>query len=84
MPANRHTFSNCGHKGWGGYCHRCKEADKLEAKSKQKGVAKEEVEKLKAEVDRLRGRQYTKAERRALPRAAAPAVEAPTEAEVTA
>lgn len=30
MPATRHRFSQCGHKGFGSFCHRCAEATRLE------------------------------------------------------
>ena len=34
MPSTRGTFYKCNHKGWGGSCHRCDFADKLEAMAK--------------------------------------------------
>jgi hypothetical protein len=33
MPATRNRF-NCGHRGFGEYCHRCEQADVFEAKAK--------------------------------------------------
>jgi len=39
MPANRvhpRTFTKCGHKGLGGFCHRCAEADRMIAISEGK------------------------------------------------
>ena len=54
MPATRHTFKKCGHKGFGGHCHRCETADKLQAKFANK-KASEESQKAADEVFRLRG-----------------------------
>ena len=53
MPSTRHTFSKCGHKGFGSHCHRCALADTLEKKAES---AKNDTKKaeLKAEVSRLR------------------------------
>jgi hypothetical protein len=64
MPASRHAFSKCGHKGYGADCHRCALADKLDAlaktgKNKRKksyGHDWDDVV-LQTEVLRLRGPQ---------------------------
>lgn len=53
MPHRRHGFSGCSHKGYGAHCHRCAQADKLEAKL-PKNIASEDFAKKKAEIDRLR------------------------------
>lgn len=51
MPATRAKFS-CGHRGFGGFCHRCAEAKKLEAKlTKAKGG---EAELLQFRIARLK------------------------------
>jgi hypothetical protein len=39
MPATRHTFGKCGHKGFGAECHRCQEAVRLEAIGNDKAKA---------------------------------------------
>jgi hypothetical protein len=31
MSVTKSRFSKCNHKGFGGFCHRCQEADRLEA-----------------------------------------------------
>jgi hypothetical protein len=58
MPATRHKFSRCGHKGFGSPgpntqtgCHRCAQADKLEASLKEND---KDYQAKKAEVARLR------------------------------
>jgi hypothetical protein len=64
MPATRSTFS-CFHKGFGAYCHRCKQATDMEehAKSMQgqsppEGVTKKEfadkIATMLVEAKRLR------------------------------
>ena len=35
MPVTKKTFAKCGHKGLGVYCHRCAEADRMEACAKE-------------------------------------------------
>lgn len=52
MPATRHRFGKCGHKGFGGFCHRCAQADALEKKL-PKASAEAEA-KMKVEIARLR------------------------------
>lgn len=54
MPRRRHGFSGCSHKGYGVHCHRCAQADKLEAALPKKVTINEEFSKKKAEIDRLR------------------------------
>lgn len=54
MPATRHTFRKCGHKGFGANCHRCETAEKLQAKVANK-KASEEVQKSVDEANRLLG-----------------------------
>lgn len=39
MPATRHSFGKCGHKGFGAECHRCAEADRMESLSGAKAKA---------------------------------------------
>jgi len=56
VPARRHGFSSCTHKGFGSKCARCAQADQLEAKLPS-NVASEEYGKMRAEVERLRGPQ---------------------------
>lgn len=34
MPATRAKFSQCQHRGFGAYCHRCAEAERMEACAK--------------------------------------------------
>jgi hypothetical protein len=53
MPARKHKFSKCGHLGRGVECHRCAEADRLEAKANKLTNAAE-VTPLLNEVKRLR------------------------------
>lgn len=69
MPATRKRFS-CNHKGFGKFCHRCQQADAIEAKAKSlpasqqpqegdkkakgKKVASEEATALLEEAKRLR------------------------------
>lgn len=69
MPATRKRFS-CNHKGFGKFCHRCAQAEALEAKAKAapapqtpqegekkgkgKKVASEEATALLEEAKRLR------------------------------
>ena len=58
MPASRRRFS-CNHKGFGKFCHRCAQADALEARVESlkseggKGKA-EETKTLLEEAKRLR------------------------------
>ncbi len=59
MSARRRKFSECGHFGFGSYCHRCKEGDRLIAASDgfSRSKDKDEVAKakdLKAEGERLK------------------------------
>lgn len=68
MPVTKNRFS-CGHKGYGRYCHRCKEAELLEAKARElatstggtkkgKGKSEEDTSQtLLDEAKRLRGPQ---------------------------
>jgi len=63
MPTNRTAFSVCGHKGHGAFCHRCKEAERLEGLAKQKGTSPEDAKKHGAEAARLRGPRRKKGER---------------------
>lgn len=65
MP--RHTFSSCGHKGFGAYCHRCKEADRMDAiadgkatpkkptsfKGREKGWFRDEARRLRTLTGKL-------------------------------
>ena len=53
MPATRHRFTKCGHKGFGGYCHRCKQAEDLQAKLLTLKSSAPEHAKIKAEAERL-------------------------------
>jgi len=67
MPATKNRFSKCSHTGYGNFCHRCEQADKLEAAAKKlqgtKAASKEgkqvigqdEATKLLNEAERLRG-----------------------------
>lgn len=67
MPATKNRFSKCGHSGYGGYCHRCDQADKLEAAAKKlqstraapkegkQVIGQDEATKLLTEAARLRG-----------------------------
>lgn len=69
MPARRHRFGKCQHWGFGVECHRCKEADRLDASraaSELAGRTKQAAE-LKAEVERLRGPQQKKKRRGFMP-----------------
>lgn len=67
MPNTKIRFSKCGHRGHGGHCHRCAEADRLEAmvdvpKTKRsKSFQDWTKEQLLAEAARLRGPQGTRA-----------------------
>jgi hypothetical protein len=54
MPARRHSFNGCSHKGFGAFCHRCAQAEKLE-KSLPTNIASEKFGRMKQEVERLRG-----------------------------
>lgn len=48
MPATRHRFSKCGHRGFGSTgCHRCELADKLEARAKSLRASKAAVKEGK-------------------------------------
>jgi hypothetical protein len=62
MPARRHVFSNCSHRGFGGLCHRCAEADKLDALA-NKAPNKDEAKKLADEALRLRAPAKPKGQR---------------------
>ena len=53
MPARRHHFGKCGHFGFGGECHRCAQADALDAQA-QKAKEGPKAAALKAEATRLR------------------------------
>lgn len=68
MPATKHRFAKCGHKGYGSTgCHRCEQADKLEAIAKslqgtkaapkegKQVIGRDEITKLLEEAARLRG-----------------------------
>lgn len=61
----RHKFTDCGHKGFGVYCHRCDAANKLEVEidSMKGDVAKA----AKVEVARLRGPQAPRKKNRPTP-----------------
>ena len=66
MSATRHKFSKCQHLGFGGFCHRCAQADVLEERSKalratkqtpkegKQVIGQDEAAKLMAEAERLR------------------------------
>ena len=67
MPATRHRFSKCQHKGFGSTgCHRCEQADKLEAlatslkaakaapKEGKQVIGQDEATKALNEAERLR------------------------------
>lgn len=67
MPATRHRFTKCGHRGYGSIgCHRCETADKLEALAKtlqgtkaaskegKQIIGRDEITKLLDEATRLR------------------------------
>lgn len=68
MAVTKNRFS-CGHKGYGKFCHRCQQAEKLEAKARElsastgngkKGKGKTEEDPSQAlleEAKRLRGPQ---------------------------
>jgi hypothetical protein len=68
MAVTKNRFS-CGHKGYGKFCHRCQQAEQLEAKARElsastgntkKGKGKTEedpVQTLIDEAKRLRGPQ---------------------------
>lgn len=67
MSATKNRFS-CGHKGYGKFCHRCQQAELLEAKAKEispsgggkgkgKNTEEEPVRVLLEEAKRLRGPQ---------------------------
>jgi hypothetical protein len=68
MPATRHRFSKCSHKGYGAVCNRCKTAEQFvtlaetpKAKRPKKGLGHDwDSEKLLAEAARLRGPQRKK------------------------
>jgi hypothetical protein len=56
MPANRvhpRTFTKCGHKGLGAYCHRCAEGDRLIAIGK--GEAKPAAPGKNRRVESFKG-----------------------------
>lgn len=52
MPSTKTKFHKCGHSGFGGYCHRCKEAERFEAiaEGKEKPAEKENRKKDKPEA----------------------------------
>ena len=67
MPATRHRFSKCSHKGYGAVCQRCKLAEQLVTLSdtpknkRKKGYGHDwDNDKLLAEAARLRGPQRKK------------------------
>lgn len=75
----RIQFSKCGHKGMGAFCHRCAEADRLEAigngEKKPVGTGRKDgkpvafagwkKEDFLAEAKRLRGPQSSRKGRQA-------------------
>ena len=58
LTKNRRNPFNCGHRGYGAYCHRCAEADRLEqATVKTRYISSMTVEQLKTKVQKLRAMQ---------------------------
>ena len=53
MP-NRTRFVSCGHRGFGGFCHRCAQADKLEQEARAETRPAVQAQ-MRLEVQRLRG-----------------------------
>ncbi len=59
MPTTKMSFSKCGHKGHGAYCHRCDDAERLEKLAdtptdKRKSHKEWDEGALRAEAARLR------------------------------
>ncbi len=59
MPSKRNRrrpHSACGHSGYGAFCHRCSDADKLVAKADAIGKETVETAAMRVEAQRLKSR----------------------------
>ncbi len=57
MPARRHHFKKCGHLGFGAECHRCAQAEALDAQAAKimgKKTEKDKCQSMVDEANRLR------------------------------
>lgn len=77
MPSSKMRFS-CGHRGFGSFCHRCKDAERLEAlsvqsttvptKKRKEATSSEKEEQARQEAQRKRYEFEAAALRSVLPR----------------
>lgn len=53
MPATRHNFPDCNHRGFGEYCHRCEQAEVFEKRAPHENDPFKKA-KFLSEAERLR------------------------------